>query len=208
MVEWPASASLEPEMLWREAKFFLHCWRASGGKSPKCLRLKWLVRRTQWSHGKISLRTMGLGQEVVGSLGPHFFKLPMRNVSLTGIGWPLNILYRDHSIRQGLCSCTVVVHPWWDFDYSLVGHMLAIAPCSAATSVFQFLGHHGHHGHYGHHGYHGHLGHHGHHGHLGYRGHHGHHGHLGHHGHHGHHMDTQGTVDTYATMATLGIYMH
>ena len=87
--------------------------------TPKCLRLKWLLRRTQWSHGKISLRTMGLGREGVGSSGPGFLNLSMQNVSLTGVGWPL----KNSNI----------------FDYSFVGHMLAIAPCSAAMSIFQFF---------------------------------------------------------------------
>ena len=132
-VEWPASASLEPEMFWRQAKFFLHCWQASGGKSsrtkyftPKCLRLKWLLRRTQWSHSKISLRTMGLGRVGVGSSGLGFLNLSMQNVSLTGCRMTTqefqHILYQDHSIRQGLCSCTVVVHPWWDLIIVLRSH--------------------------------------------------------------------------------------
>ena len=95
-VEWPTSASLEPEMFWREAKFFLHCWQGFRGQifknkipfTPKCLRLKWLLR-TQWSHSKISLRTMGLGREGAGSSGLGFLNLSMQNVSLTGVGWPL-----------------------------------------------------------------------------------------------------------------------
>jgi len=69
--------------------------------TPKCLRLKWLLRRTQWSHGRISLRTMGLGPEGVGSSGPGFLNLSMQNVSLIGVGWPLknsNIFFTETTV--------------------------------------------------------------------------------------------------------------
>ena len=55
--------------------------------TPKCLRLKWLLRKTQWSHAKISLRTMGLGREGVGSSGLDFLNLSVQNVSLIRVGW-------------------------------------------------------------------------------------------------------------------------
>ena len=98
-IEWPTSAGLdrdnsEPEVLRRETKSFLHCWRASGDRSSqtkipftsKCLRLKQLARTRRWSQSEASLRTMGLGRERVGSPGSGFLNLPMWNISVTGVG--------------------------------------------------------------------------------------------------------------------------
>ena len=81
--------------------------------TPKCLRLKRLARTRRWSQGEASftrrqsqgeasLRTMGLGQEGVGSPGSGFLNLQMRNISLTGVERQ-HILYRDHSIWLRLC---------------------------------------------------------------------------------------------------------
>lgn len=102
-------------------KIFLRCWQASEDRSsrtkkpftPKCLWLKRLAKTRRLSQGETKMRTMGLSRERVGSSGLGFWKLPMQNISLTGVGQPVSriphILYRDPSIGQRLGPNTTIV---------------------------------------------------------------------------------------------------